>query len=140
VALLGNLALAMQDQLNVPLMVTGGFRKRTAMEQALSSGAADLVGLGRPMCVDTDAPARLMAGEASLTRYEDSLSLFPSWLSFLNSIKPLRTMATFAVQYWFYAQLDELGRKGAPQPSMSVFAATRRVMTLQSQLLKGRQA
>jgi 2,4-dienoyl-CoA reductase-like NADH-dependent reductase (Old Yellow Enzyme family) len=133
-------ALAMQDQLNVPLMVTGGFRKRTAMEQALSSGAADLVGLGRPMCVDTDAPARLMAGEASLTRYEDSLSLFPSWLSFLNSIKPLRTMATFAVQYWFYAQLDELGRKGAPQPSMSVFAATRRVMTLQSQLLKGRQA
>lgn len=90
------------------------------------------------MCVDTDAPARLLAGEDSLARYEDNLSLFPGWLSFLTKIDAIRAMASFAMQYWFYAQIDELGRHGKPQPSMSVFAATRRVMSLQKQLLKGR--
>jgi len=61
--------------------------------------------------------------------------MFPPWLAFLNRVKTLRTMATFGVQYWFYAQLDELGNKGQPQPSMSVFAATRLIMSLQKKLL-----
>ncbi|MDF3073639.1 MAG: NADH:flavin oxidoreductase [Alphaproteobacteria bacterium] len=46
----------------VPLMVTGGFRSRAAMEAALASGALDVIGLGRPMCVETDLPARILAG------------------------------------------------------------------------------
>ena len=37
-------AIAMRKKVNVPLMVTGGFRQRTAMEQALESGASDLIG------------------------------------------------------------------------------------------------
>ena len=128
-------ALAMQEKVSIPLMVTGGFRRRDAMEQAIAGGGADLVGLGRPMCVMTDAPNRLLQGANELPRYEASLSMFPPWLAFLNRIKTLRTMATFGVQYWFYAQLDELGNKGQPQPSMSVFAATRLIMSLQKKLL-----
>jgi hypothetical protein len=120
-------------------MVTSGFRRRDAMEQALSSGAADLIGLGRPMCVDTDAPARLLAGADELNRYEKQLSLFPSWLSFLERLDTLRSLAAFAVQYWFYAQLDALGREGRAQPAMSVFAGARRVMRLQKSLLARRQ-
>ncbi|MGE0660583.1 MAG: NADH:flavin oxidoreductase/NADH oxidase family protein [Reyranellaceae bacterium] len=46
----------------VPLMVTGGFRSKAAMEAALASGALDVVGLGRPMCVETDLPNRILAG------------------------------------------------------------------------------
>jgi 2,4-dienoyl-CoA reductase-like NADH-dependent reductase (Old Yellow Enzyme family) len=130
-------ALAMRETVSVPFMVTGGFRLRSAMETALAGGGADLIGLGRPMCVDTDAPARLLAGEDELARYEDNLSLFPGWLSFLTHINAIRSTASFAVQYWFYAQIDELGRHGRPQPDMSVFAATRSVMSLQKQLLKG---
>ena len=128
-------ALAMQDKVSIPLMVTGGFRRRDAMEQAISGGSADLVGLGRPMCVMTDAPARLLQGLDELPRYENELSLFPPWLAFLNRSKTLRTMAVFGVQYWFYAQLDELGKEGHAQPSMSVFAATLRIMSLQKKLL-----
>ena len=128
-------ALAMQEKVSIPLMVTGGFRRRDAMEQAIEGGGADLVGLGRPMCVMTDAPARLLQGADELPRYEATLSMFPPWLAFLNRVKALRTMATFGVQYWFYAQLDELGNKGQAQPSMSVFAATRLIMSLQKKLL-----
>ena len=131
-------AMAMHKKVTVPLMVTGGFRRRDAMEQALASGAADLIGLGRPMCVDTDAPSQLLGGAEELNRYEQHLSLLPPWLGFLTRLKALRSMATFAVQYWFYAQLDVLGKEGAPQPDMSVFAATRRIMGLQKTLLAGR--
>lgn len=49
-------------QVGVPLMVTGGFRTRADMEAALSSGAVDVVGLGRPMAVQPEAPARLLSG------------------------------------------------------------------------------
>jgi 2,4-dienoyl-CoA reductase-like NADH-dependent reductase (Old Yellow Enzyme family) len=133
-------ALAMREKVSVPLMVTGGFRRRAAMEQAIDSGGADLVGLGRPMCLMTDAPARLLAGLEELPRYEAELSLLPDWLAFLQRSKTIRTMATFAVQYWFYAQLDCLGKEGHPRPNMSVFEATRRVMSLQNRILKARQA
>ena len=128
-------SLAMKDKISIPLMVTGGFRRRDAMEQAIISGSADLVGVGRPMCVMTDAPTRLLQGLDELPRYENQLSMFPPWLAFLNKNKTLRTMATFGIQYWFYAQLDALGKEGSAQPSMSVFAATRLIMSLQKKLL-----
>lgn len=57
----------------VPIMLTGGFRTRAAMEGALAEGACDVIGLGRPMCVDTDLPNRLLAGATAATAYEDGI-------------------------------------------------------------------
>lgn len=58
----------------VPVMLTGGFRSKAAMEAALSEGACDVIGLGRPMCVDTDLPNHLLAGETdSAEAYEDRI-------------------------------------------------------------------
>lgn len=131
-------ALAMHEQVRIPLMVTGGFRTRAAMEQALSGGAA-VIGLGRPMCVMTDAPARLLAGEEELPRYENQLAMFPAWLSFLNRIDTLRTIGTFGIQYWYYAQLAALGRTGAADEGLGVFAATRQVMSEANRWLKARR-
>lgn len=132
-------ALAMQEKVSIPLMVTGGFRRRDVMEQAVSAGGASLVGVGRPMCVMTDAPARLLEGFAELPRYEAQLALFPSWLDFLNRIKTLRTVASFAVQYWYYAQLDILGNTGKAEPDQTVFAATRQVMAQQRRWITARR-
>ena len=129
-------ALAMQKKVSIPLMVTGGFRQRLAMEQALESGSADVVGLGRPMCVMTDAPKQLMEGLEELPRYENELSLFPSWLGFLGKVKSLRAMAGFAVQYWFYGQIDAIGRTGQANPQLTVFKATQETMALQKKLTK----
>ena len=129
-------AIAMLEKVSIPLMVTGGFRRREVMEHALETGGADLIGLGRPMCVDTDAPARLLAGEAELNRYEAQLSLLPDWLAFLGKVPLVRAMAGFSVMYWFYAQLDSLGRTGRPEPDMSVLAATIQVKRQETELLK----
>jgi len=127
-------ALAMQEKVSIPLMVTGGFRQRRVMEQALEIGSADLIGLGRPMCVMADAPNQLLAGLDELPRYEDNLSLFPSWLSFLSSFKPLRALATFAVQFWFYGQIYAIGHRGKADDNLSVFAATKQNMALEKKL------
>ena len=52
-------------------MITGGFRSRSAMDEAIAGGHTDLIGLGRPMCVDTDLPRRLLSGEwAQAVSYE----------------------------------------------------------------------
>ena len=127
-------ALAMQEKVSIPLMVTGGFRQRRVMEQALETGSADLIGLGRPMCVMADAPNQLLAGLDELPRYEDNLSLFPCWLSFLNTFKPLRALATFAVQFWFYGQIYAIGHRGQADDNLSVFAATKQNMALEKKL------
>ena len=52
----------------VPLMVTGGFRTAAGMEGALRTGALDVVGLARLLAIDPDAPAALLQGRDSLRR------------------------------------------------------------------------
>ncbi|NND69057.1 MAG: NADH:flavin oxidoreductase, partial [Halioglobus sp.] len=44
------------------------------------------------------------------------------------------------VQYWYYAQLDALGRTGAAAPDVSPLAATRKVMADSAAWLKARRA
>jgi hypothetical protein len=116
---------AMRETLTVPLMVTGGLRRRDAMEEALNEGGADVIGIGRPMCVMTDAPKRLLAGEPELPRYEKQLSLLPSWLGFLNHLKLFRTIGAFATQYWYYEQIALIGEHGKAANDLSVMKATK---------------
>ena len=133
-------AKAMKNELSVPLMVTGGFRSSSAMEQAIKSGAADVIGLARPLCTLPDAPKRLLGGMAMLPKMEAQLALFPNWLSSLRKVKMLRSIDSFAVQYWYYAQLYALGRTGRGRPDMTVFQALREVEGYQKQWLKARRA
>ncbi|WP_321323263.1 NADH:flavin oxidoreductase/NADH oxidase family protein [uncultured Parasphingorhabdus sp.] len=116
-------AKAMQDAVKVPLMVTGGFRTRKAMESALADGAADLIGLGRPMCVITDAPKQLLEGLEALPRFEDRLHLLPDWLGFLMRFQTVKAVASFAVIFWFYEQLENLGKSGKTDAKLGVFKA-----------------
>ncbi len=131
-------AQAMRQELNMPLMVTGGLRRRDAMEDALESGSADVIGIGRPMCVMTDAPKRLLSGTEELPRYEDTLSLLPGWLKPLEKLNLIKTLATFAVQYWYYQQLFILGETGKTSDDLTVFAATRQQMKLANELAAAR--
>jgi 2,4-dienoyl-CoA reductase-like NADH-dependent reductase (Old Yellow Enzyme family) len=53
---------------DIPLAVTGGFRTRAAMTDAVSSGECDIVGLGRPSATTTDAAAQILAGRTQTLR------------------------------------------------------------------------
>lgn len=133
-------AKAMKDELSIPLMVTGGFRSASAMEQALKTGAADVIGLGRPLCVLTDAPKRLLSGMAILPKTETQLALLPDWLAGLRKIKLIRAIDGFAVQYWYYSQIYALGRTGRTNLEMSVFSALREVEKYQKNWLRERRS
>lgn len=86
-----------------PLAVTGGFRTRAAMEQALASGALDLVGMARALAVDPAFPKKLLEGDDT-----------PS------SVRPIRTgisaidrMGMMEVS-WYARQLHRIGHGKEP--------------------------
>jgi 2,4-dienoyl-CoA reductase-like NADH-dependent reductase (Old Yellow Enzyme family) len=133
-------AEAMRKEISIPLMVTGGLRRLDAMNAALENGCADMIGIGRPMCVVTDAPAQLLRGVEELPRFESTLSLLPQALRFLNGIKLVRTLGAFATQYWFYEQLAALGQTGNTQVELGVMAATKAQMKAANVWLEQRKA
>jgi 2,4-dienoyl-CoA reductase-like NADH-dependent reductase (Old Yellow Enzyme family) len=56
---------------DIPLAVTGGFRSRAAMDDAVADGECDVVGLGRPTATTTDAADVILAGRAeTLTQHQ----------------------------------------------------------------------
>jgi 2,4-dienoyl-CoA reductase-like NADH-dependent reductase (Old Yellow Enzyme family) len=49
---------------DIPLAVTGGFRSRVAMAEAIDVGECDVIGLGRPTATTTNAADVILAGRA----------------------------------------------------------------------------
>ena len=56
-------------EVDIPMMVTGGFRARSIMEDALSKGALDVVGMARPFTNNPSIAQDLL--EARTERAED---------------------------------------------------------------------
>jgi len=105
-AFFADYAERVRARIGVPVMVTGGFRTRVGMEEALNSGATDLVGLARPLAFDPDLPARLLSGAAEGAT---PVRLATGW-KFLDAL----------VQGgWYQAQLKRLSRGLEPNPKMS---------------------
>lgn len=50
-----------KKSLKVPLMLTGGFRSSAAMNQAIESGAVDIVGIARPLAMEPQLCRRLLS-------------------------------------------------------------------------------
>ncbi len=123
------------------LMVTGGFRTAAGMADAIAHDGIDMIGLGRPLCVDPAAPAGLLSGEAlSLERWEDRLRLGPGLFSASSPVPMLRVANAFAVQGWYYEQLRHLGETGLARPSQGVLSAFLKDQTRSRALAKARRA
>ena len=117
-------AKAMQEVVTVPLMVTGGFRTKAAMEYALESGGADVIGIGRPLCCMTDGAKKILAGTIdALPRYEDDRDLFPDYLAFLKRFQLFKMVNAFAAIFWYYEQLESLGQTGKVVPNLGTLTA-----------------
>ena len=91
------------DLPELPLMLTGGFRTAGGMVDAVESGAVDLVGLGRPLTVQPDFPAELLAGRAN----ESVVNPRRSGIRLLDSLTEL---TYYSVQMWRMAK----GKEPAP--------------------------
>ncbi|AJG19517.1 NADH:flavin oxidoreductase/NADH oxidase family protein [Cupriavidus basilensis] len=97
---------------DVPLMVTGGFRSAAGMEGALASGALDIVGLARLLAIDPDAPAALLQGR-------DSSQQVRAIKTGLKAVDRLGIMEVL----WYERQLKRIARGAEPRPGESGLAA-----------------
>ena len=110
----------------MPLMVVGGFRTLDAMNEALASGEAALIGIGRPVCVDTDAPKKLLSGEITeLDRWEDQLRIGPGWLGPKSPFGIVKALNGFGMMSWYYQQLLRMGDGKPADLKLGVFKAFR---------------
>jgi 2,4-dienoyl-CoA reductase-like NADH-dependent reductase (Old Yellow Enzyme family) len=94
----------------MPLMLTGGFRSCPAMEQALASGAVDVIGLARPLVIEPEFGARLLANPDA--RIE--LPVQRSGVRLLDGA--LETM-------WHGMQLSRLGQRQQPDAKLGTVRA-----------------
>jgi len=92
----------------VPLMVTGGFRSAAGMEAALRSGAVDVVGIARLMAIDPDAPASLLKGVDSKQQVRP----------IKTGIKLIDRLGLMEV-LWYTLQVKRIAAGGQPRPHES---------------------
>lgn len=78
---------------SLPLMLTGGFRTAEAMNDAVASGAIDVVGLGRPLTVEPDVPGHLLDGSVTASAVRPRRSG-------LRLIDSLTELTAYTVQMW----------------------------------------
>ncbi|MGB2948959.1 MAG: nitroreductase family deazaflavin-dependent oxidoreductase [Rhodococcus sp. (in: high G+C Gram-positive bacteria)] len=99
----------------VPLAVTGGFRTRSAMTLAVESSDCDVVGLGRPAAVATDAGHALIRDEV------DRLESPRITLGLPKRYAPLKALDGALDLQWHTDQLHLIGAGGEPDPQRAVW-------------------
>lgn len=120
-----NYARAIREVATMPLMVTGGFRSREAMEEALSDGVCDVIGLGRPLCTHPDTPKQLINGKIDrAASFENMLKLTDKGIfSPASPVLPLKLINVLGAQAWYYQQIFRLADGLEAKPSMSLIGA-----------------
>jgi 2,4-dienoyl-CoA reductase-like NADH-dependent reductase (Old Yellow Enzyme family) len=117
-------AVAARRVAKMPLMVTGGFRSAQGMNEALSGGDIDVIGLARPLCVDPDFPARILSGEIEQApNVEKDMRIGPGVLGPNSPIAMIKAMNGFARLGWYYEQIYRLADGLDPDTSMSALRA-----------------
>ncbi len=117
-------AAAIKEAAQVPLMITGGFRSRTVMENAINAGEIDLVGLARPLCTQPDLPRRLIEKRLdSADDFENRLVLGKGFWGQNSPLSLIKGINTFGAVGFYYWQIIQLGNNKPPQIALGVFKA-----------------
>jgi len=88
-----------RKEINVPLMVTGGFRSGKGMNAALETQALDIVGIARPVAIDPEFPNKVLTD----INIESPVQLVKT------GIKAIDRMSIMDVA-WYTRQLNRIGK------------------------------
>lgn len=117
-------AAAAREVATMPLMVTGGFRSADAMNEALSAGDVDMIGLARPLCVDPSFAARILSKEVQRApEVERGLRIGPGLLGPDSPVAAIKAVNGFARIGWYYEQIYRLADGLEPDTSMTALQA-----------------
>ena len=122
---------------SLPLMVTGGFRTKEGIEDALKSNICQIIGIGRPLCADPYCVKKMIAGELEiLPSFEKILSLGPSILSPSSPFTIIKAINAFGAMAWFYQQIKNMAKGLMPNHKQKLFNAFRADMKADKIALK----
>jgi 2,4-dienoyl-CoA reductase-like NADH-dependent reductase (Old Yellow Enzyme family) len=122
---------------SLPLMVTGGFRTKEGIEDALKSNICQIIGIGRPLCADPYCVKKMISGELEiLPSFEKTLSLGPSILSPSSPFTIIKAVNAFGAMAWFYQQIKNMAKGLMPNHKQKLFNAFRADMKADKIALK----
>ncbi len=108
-------AAAVASATHVPVMLTGGFRSRSGVDQALESGVAAMVGVGRPLAVRPGLAGEFLRGET------DSLDRPAPRISGPGIVK--RLSAAAANSGWHRLQMKRTAEASPPDLDLGAWQA-----------------
>ncbi|WNC68884.1 NADH:flavin oxidoreductase/NADH oxidase family protein [Thalassotalea nanhaiensis] len=115
-------AQAIKASANVPLMITGGFRSRAVMEQAIASGEIDMVGLARPLCTQPNVSQLLIEQRIdSIDDFETTLKIGDGFWGNNSPIAFIKSMNTVGQVSFYYQQIIRLANNKPVDTSLKVF-------------------
>ena len=133
-------AAEMREAVSLPLMVTGGFRSRAGMEEALASGACDLIGLARPLCVDPDLPGKLISDAVDKApSYEKHLRIGPGFFGPGSKSDTIRALNGFGTMAFFYQNIFRLADGDESREKMALLPAFIQFQYLEKQKARALQ-
>lgn len=103
--------------LDIPLVVTGGFRSAAAMNEALAAGSTDMIGIARPLAVEPDMANKLLSNPA----YKLELKKLTTGIATLD-------FAAMLDVTWYEHQLARIGAGKATKPDMSAWVSALKTM------------
>ncbi|MGF1696234.1 NADH:flavin oxidoreductase/NADH oxidase family protein [Vibrio lamellibrachiae] len=104
-----------KKQLTIPLIVTGGFQQKSAMETAIEDGI-DMVGVGRPLILNPNLANEVIRGVDDV--YPNDMRRC-GW-RYLNIVSMLS---------WWEAQMLKVAKGEQPDPNMHVIHAVKHALT-----------
>lgn len=99
-----------RQRTNTPLLLTGGFRTRTVMEEALLNDELDFIGLARPFSINPDLPKQLIAGTIDKLDSED----LTTGVKFIDGVAVLDV-------YWYADQMKRMSKGKKPDPNLGTW-------------------
>jgi 2,4-dienoyl-CoA reductase-like NADH-dependent reductase (Old Yellow Enzyme family) len=106
---------------DIPVAVTGGFRSRTAMDQAVGTGECDVVGIGRPAATTPDAADVLLTGRSeAVVAHQQRYGV----RRLLGKVADLKTLDGVLELGWHADQLHRLGAGREPDLGRGQLATT----------------
>ena len=105
-------------------MVTGGFRTKQGIENALESRVCQMIGIGRPLCADPLCIKKMLNGQLeTLPKYEKTLSLGPWILSPSSPFLIIKAINAFGSMSWFYQQIKRMADGKMPDLKQKILNA-----------------
>lgn len=108
---------------STPLVVTGGFRSEEGMNEAVTSGAIDMVGIAKPFALVPDLPNKIFQGTYETVQTKP----------IRTGVKSIDKTASMLELGWYEQQLARIGKSQSPNPNHNVW-----VSLLQNVLANGR--